>query len=77
MRFSLNILHLCGGFKNKNRGRGTGEACASPEFRGFTTEKFLASWMYERGYFSCFTGKKLVPPPLNDTIYLYNYVRAI
>ena len=28
------------------RGRGTGEAgeaCASPEFRGFTTEKFLAS----------------------------------
>ena len=29
-----------------NRGRGTGEAgeaTASPEFRGFTTEKFLAS----------------------------------
>ena len=48
------------------RGGGTGEAgeaTASPEFRGFTTEKFLASWMYERGNFSCFTGKKLVPPP--------------
>ena len=45
------------------RGGGTGEAgeaTASPEFRGFTTEKFLASWMYERGNFSCFTGKKLV-----------------
>ena len=31
---------------NKCRGRGTGEAGearASPEFRGFTTEKFLAS----------------------------------
>ena len=50
-----------------NRGGGTGEASealASPEFRGFTTEKFLASWIYERGNFSCFTGKKLVPPPL-------------
>ena len=49
------------------RGGGTGEASealASPEFRGFTTEKFLASWIYERGNFSCFTGKKLVPPPL-------------
>ena len=35
-----------------NRGGGTGEAgeaTASPEFRGFTTEKFLASWIYERG----------------------------
>ena len=43
------------------RGGGTGEAgeaTASMEFRGFTTEKFLASWMYERGNFSCFTGKK-------------------
>ena len=43
-----------------SRGGGTGEsgeATASPEFRGFTTEKFLASWMYERGNFSCFTGK--------------------
>ena len=43
------------------RGRGTGEpgeAGASPEFRGFTTEKFLASWIYEGGSFSCFTGKK-------------------
>ena len=50
------------------RGGGTGEAgeaTASPEFRGFTAEKFLASWMYERGNFSCFTGKKIVPPPLN------------
>ena len=50
-----------------HRGGGTGEASearASPEIRGFTTEKFLASWMYERGNFSCFTGKKLVPPPL-------------
>ena len=50
------------------RGGGTGEAgeaTASPEFRGFTTEKFLASWMYERGNFLCFTGKKLIPPPLN------------
>ena len=49
------------------RGRGTGEASeatASPEFRGFTTEKFLASWIYERGKFLCFTGKKPVPPPL-------------
>ena len=49
------------------RGGGTGEAgeaTASPEFRGFTTEKFLAFWIYERGNFSCFTGKKLVPPPL-------------
>ena len=51
-----------------NRGGGTGEAgeaTASPEFRDFTAEKFLASWMYERGNFSCFTGKKLVPPPLS------------
>ena len=50
-----------------SRGGGTGEASearASPEFRGFTTAKFLASWMYERGIFLCFTGKKLVPPPL-------------
>ena len=49
------------------RGGGTGEAgeaTASPEFRGFTTEKCLASWMYEMGNFSCFTGKKLVPLPL-------------
>ena len=41
------------------RGRGTGEAgeaTASPEFRGFTTEKFLASWIYEREIFLCFTG---------------------
>ena len=39
----------------KNRGRRTGEASeatALPEFRGFTTEKFLASWIYERGKFS-------------------------
>ena len=43
----------------------TGEARASPEFRGFTTEKFLASWINEGGSFSCFTGKKLVPRPLN------------
>ena len=53
------------------RGGGTGEAgeaTASPEFRGFTTEKFLASWMYERENFSCFTGKKLVPPPLHFNI---------
>ena len=51
-----------------NKGGGTGEAgeaTASSEFRGFTTEKFLASWIYEGGNFSCFTGKKLVPPPLN------------
>ena len=47
-----------------DRGGRTGEATASPEFRGFTKEKFLASWIYERGNFSCFTGKKLVPPPL-------------
>ena len=36
------------------RGRGTGEAgeaTASLEFRGFTTEKFLVSWIYERGNF--------------------------
>merc|ERR1711994_950402 len=53
--------------KIRTRGGGTGEASealASPEFRGFTTEKFLASWIYERGNFSCFTGKKLVPLPL-------------
>ena len=34
------------------RGGGTGEAgeaTASPEFRGFTTEKFLASWIYMKG----------------------------
>ena len=52
----------------ESRGGGTGEASealASPEFRGFTTEKFLASWIYERGNFSCFTGKKLVPRPLD------------
>ena len=50
-----------------NRGRGTGEAGearASPEFRDFTTEKFLASRIYEGGNFSCFTGNKLVPRPL-------------
>ena len=41
-------------YTNKSRGGGTGEATASPEFRGFTTEKFLASWIYERGNFSCF-----------------------
>ena len=52
------------------RGGGTGEASeatASLEFRGFTTEKFLASWIYERGNFSCFTGKQLVPPPLDPS----------
>ena len=41
-----------------SRGVGTGEASearASPEIRGFTTEKFLASWIYEGGNFSCFT----------------------
>lgn len=43
------------------RGGGTGEAS---EALAFTTEKFLASWIYERGNFSCFTRKKLVPPPL-------------
>ena len=50
-----------------NKGGGTGEAgeaTASLKFRGFTTEKFLASWIYERGNFSCFTGKKLIPTPL-------------
>ena len=55
------------GRKVISRGGGTGEAgeaTASPEFRGFTTEKFLASWIDERGNFSCFTGKKLIPPPL-------------
>ena len=49
------------------RGRRTGEAgesCASPEFRGFTAEEFLASWIYEGGSFSYLTGKKLVPRPL-------------
>ena len=46
------------------RGGGTGEATASLEFRGFTIEKFLASWIYERGNFLCFTGKKLIPTPL-------------
>ena len=49
------------------RGGGTGEAgeaTASPEIRGFTTEKFVASWIYEKGNFSCFTRKKLVPTPL-------------
>ena len=49
------------------RGGGTGEASevrASPEFRGFSTEKFLTSWIYEGGNFSCFTGKKLVPTSL-------------
>ena len=56
-----------------DRGVGTGEASearASPEFRGFSTEKFLTSWIYEGGNFSCFTGKKLVPRPLvlNKTI---------
>ena len=46
------------------------------QFRGYTTEKFLASWMYERGNFLCFTGKKLVPPPL--TMHqLNNYTNAI
>ena len=36
------------------RGGGTGEAgeaTASPGFRGFTTEKFLASWIYKREIF--------------------------
>ena len=50
-----------------NRGGGTGEASealASPEFRCFTTEISLAYWIYERGNFLCFTGKKLVPTPL-------------
>ena len=35
-----------------SRGSGTGEvgeATASQEFRGFTTEKFLASWIYMKG----------------------------
>ena len=32
--------------------REASEATASPEFRGFTTEKFLASWIYEGGNFS-------------------------
>ena len=41
------------------RGVGT-----EPEFRGFSTEKFLTSWIYEGGNFLCFTGKKLVPTPL-------------
>ena len=49
------------------RGVGTGEARASLEFRGFSTEKFLTSWIYEGGNFSCFTGKKLVPTPLTMT----------
>ena len=60
------------------RGRGTGEASeatASPEFRGFTTEKFLTSWIYEEGSYSCFIGKKLVPRPLS--MYIYFYVRAL
>ena len=34
-----------------------------------TTEKFLASWIYERGSFSCFTGKKLLPRPLRSSNY--------
>ena len=60
---------FCRNIKHKHlRGRGTGEAGearASPEFRDFTTEKFLASRIYEGGNFSCFTGNKLVPrPPL-------------
>ena len=39
---------------HRNRGRWTGEAGeagearASPEFRGFTTEKFFASWKNDR-----------------------------
>lgn len=48
-------------------GVGTGEASealASQEIRGFTSEEFLASWLYEGGNLSCFTGKKLVPTPL-------------
>ena len=46
-----------GTYLSISRGGGTGEAgeaTASLEFRGFTTEKFLASWIYERGNFSCF-----------------------
>ena len=31
------------------RGGGTGEATASPEFRAFTTEKFLASQINKGG----------------------------
>ena len=49
------------------RGVGTGEAdeaLASSEFRGFTSEKFLASWTFEGGNFSGFTGKRLVLTPL-------------
>ena len=56
---------------HRSRGVGTGEAgeaLASPEFRGFTSEKFLASWIYEGGNFSCFTGKKLLPTPLHRRI---------
>ena len=59
------------------RGGGTGEASearASPEFRGFSTEKFLTSWIYEGGNFSGFTGKKLVPTPL--CIILYDYSQS-
>ena len=49
------------------RGGGTGEAreaLASPEFRGFTTEKIFGILDIGKGKFSCFTGKMLVPPPL-------------
>ena len=62
------------------RGGGTGEAgeaTASLEFRGITTEKFLASWMYERGNFSCFTEKKLVPPPLPIHFRYNSYGRCV
>ena len=56
------------------RGGGTGEAgeaTASQEFRGFTTQKCLASWMYERGNISWFTGKKLVPPLSLSIVLVY------
>ena len=44
--------------------------------QSFTTEKFLASWMYERGNFSCFTGKTLVPPPLPKLIMICPHQNA-
>ena len=49
------------------RGGGTGEAreaLASPELKGFTTEKIFGILDIGKGKFSCFTGKMLVPPPL-------------
>ena len=54
-----------------SRGGGTGEAreaLASPEFRGFTTEKIFGILDIGKGKFSCFTGKMLVPPPLEKFI---------